>query len=170
MTKKTAICTLFSSDHPLCLLSVLPFSHTGCTFYLILSFFGLAWSSHFTSMWFGSFFSNSVWTEAQLHPAALLPPLLLIETILPPVWMMLIRAHLHINCRFNISPPCADCFLGELQFDNGPQFLPAAASAPLQLPGWRWPNQSGHDTGHTGHESPAGRLGATSPVRTLLSS
>lgn len=29
------------SDHLLCLLSVLPFSHTGCAFYFILSFFGL---------------------------------------------------------------------------------------------------------------------------------
>lgn len=39
---QSVLCSSPLSDHLLGLLSVLPFSHTGCAFYLILSFSGLA--------------------------------------------------------------------------------------------------------------------------------
>lgn len=49
-------CPLFG--HPLCLVSVLPFTHTGCSFRLVLPFFGLTCSSRSSSLWLesGSFF------------------------------------------------------------------------------------------------------------------
>lgn len=138
-------------------------------FKFVLFWTGLKQPVHFHVVWLlfkKKKEKKSVWIEAQLHPASLLPPLLLIKTILQPVWMMLIGAHFHFNSGFGISLPFAVCLSGELWFECGPQCSPAAASSPLQLPGRRWPNQPRHDTGHTGHESPAGRRRATAPVRT----
>ena len=40
--------------HPLCLVSVLPFTHTGCSFRLVLPFFGLTCKSHSSSLWLES--------------------------------------------------------------------------------------------------------------------